>query len=132
MIELIWDRGRSGTATAQSGASITVGDASDFSPDDLLAASAAGCLMRTFLQESSEARVPILSYASASHVEAPERSGPARVVIRCYVVAAEGSSPSEIQSLLRTSVTESPICRLLGDGVTCQADIRCLCGACAS
>lgn len=132
MIELIWDRGRSGTATAPSGASITVGDGSDFSPDDLLAASAAGCLMRTFLQESGEARVPILSYASASHVEALERSGPAHVVIRCYVVAAEGSSPSEIQGLLRKSVAESPICQMLGAGVTCQADIRCLRGACAS
>ena len=132
MIELIWDRGRSGTATVQTGASITVGDASDFSPDDLLAASAAGCLMRTFLQESSEARVPILSYACASHVESVEHSAAARVVIRCYVVAAEGSSPSEIRALLRLSVAESPICRMLGDGLMCQADIRCLCGACAS
>ncbi|HYN10928.1 MAG TPA: OsmC family protein [Vicinamibacterales bacterium] len=132
MIELIWDRGRSGTATPPGGASITVGDASDFSPDDLAATAAAGCLMRTFLRRAEEVRVPILSYASAAHVESPKGTGPAQVVIRCYVVAAEGSSAPEIQSLLRESVSQSPICRMLGDCVTCQADIRCLCGARAS
>lgn len=130
MIEFIWDRGRSGTATAPNGASITIGDAADFSPEDLIAAAAAGCLMRTFLRRADEAGMPILSYASASHVGAPERDRRCRVVIRSYVVVPESVWPQAVDDLLSDSITQSPICGMLGNSVTCQADIRRLCGAC--
>ena len=129
MVELIWDKDRSGTATAPTGASITVGGRSDFSPDDLLAAAAAGGLMETFLDRAAGADVSILSYASASHVTDPGQEP--RVVIRCYVVTTEGASPVDVERLLRASLHDSPVCRMLRDAVTCQADIRCLCGACA-
>lgn len=131
MIEFIWDRGRSGTATAPNGASITVGDAADFSPEDLIAAAAAGCLMRTFLRGADEADMPILSYASASHVGPSESDAHRRVVIRTYVVVPESASPRAVGDLLRDSITQSPICGMLGNSVTCQADIRRLCGTCA-
>jgi uncharacterized OsmC-like protein len=132
MVELIWDRGHSGTITAPSGASVTVGESSDFSPEDLAATAVGGCVMRTFLQRAEESHVPILSFATTADVEPCDRGGYARIVARCYVVAAEGASHRRIQELLRESVSESPICRMLGERVTCQADIRCLCGACAS
>ena len=129
MVELIWDKDRSGTATARTGASMTVGERSDFSPDDLLAAAAAGGLMEAFLDRAAGADVSILSYASASHVTDPGQEP--RVVIRCYVVTTEGASPADVERLLRASLHDSPVCRMLGDAVTCQADIRCLCGVCA-
>jgi uncharacterized OsmC-like protein len=131
MIELIWDRGRSGTVTAPSGASVTAGESSDFSPEDLAAAAVAGCLMRTFIQRAEDSAVPILSFAVASEVQ-PDDPRRARVDVRCYVVAAEGASHRRIEELLEESVSESPVCRMLGELVTCQMDIRCLCGACAS
>ena len=131
MVELIWDKNRSGTATAPTGASITVGERSDFSPDDLLAAAAAGGLMEAFLDRAVGADVSILSYASASHVALTGLGQEPRVVIRCYVVTTEGSSTADVERLLRASLHDSPVCRMLGDAVTCQADIRCLCGACA-
>jgi hypothetical protein len=132
MNELIWDRGRSGTATAPSGASVTVGEASDFSAEDLAATAVAGCVMRTFLRRAEDSRVPILSFATASDVEPGDPPGQSRVVLRCYVVAAEGASHHQIEALLCESIGESPVCRMLGERVTWQADIRCLCGACAS
>jgi hypothetical protein len=131
MVELIWDKDRSGTATAPTGASITVGERSDFSPDDLLAAAAAGGLMETFLGRAAGADVSILSYASAAHVTPTGPGHESHVVIRCYVVTTEGGSPADVERLLRASLHESPVGRMLGDAVTCQADIRCLCGACA-
>jgi organic hydroperoxide reductase OsmC/OhrA len=131
VIELIWDRGRSGTATAPTGASITVGEASDFSPDDLIAAAAAGCLMRTFLARASAAGVPVLSYASASHVETSGGVKTPQVMIRCYVVTTDSTSAPGVDELLLESLRESGVCQLLGDAVTCQADIRRLCGVCA-
>ena len=131
MVELIWDKDRSGTATAPTGASMTVGERSDFSPDDLLAAAAAGGLMETFLDRAAGADVSILSYASASHVNPTGPGQAPQVVIRCYVVTTEGASPADVERLLRASLHDSPVCRMLRDAVTCQADIRCLCGACA-
>jgi uncharacterized OsmC-like protein len=131
VIELIWDRGRSGTATAPAGASVTVGDDADFSPDDLAAAAAAACLMRTFLERGEQAEIPVLSYASAAHLETTDPTRPPHVVIRCYIVTAESVRESEIRRVLAESVGASAICRLLGDRLTCQADIRRLCGLCA-
>jgi organic hydroperoxide reductase OsmC/OhrA len=130
MIEFIWDRGRSGTATAPNGASMTVGDAADFSPEDLIATAAAGCLMRTFLRRADEAGMPVLSYASAASVGLDERDARPHVVIRTYVVVPESVPTREVEHLLHDSLTQSPIGGLLVDRVTCQADIRRLCGAC--
>ena len=73
MIELVWDEERRGTGTTASGASLDVGDAAEWSPVDLLALAAAGCVMRTFLQVAAEEHVPVLGYLSTSVVGALRR-----------------------------------------------------------
>ena len=130
MVELIWDKERSAIVTVPTGASITVGDSSDFSPEDLLATAAAACLMRAFLGRAQAAGMPILSYASASYVEG-RRSESARVILRCYVVIGEDGSPDDVRRLLKESLQESPVCSVLAGATECRADIRRLCGTCA-
>lgn len=131
MIELIWDKERSAIATAPGGASITVGERSDFSPEDLIATAVAGCLMRAFLELAHARGASILSYASASHLDAPRSDRTPRVEVRCYVVAAEESSQVQIEQLLLEALRQSPLCRMLEGRIDCRADVRRLCGACA-
>lgn len=130
MVELIWDAARTGTVNAPMGRSITVGDGADFSPEDLVAASVAGCLMRTFLDLADETGIPVLSFGSASEVDTSE--DPSRVIVRCYVVVTDSVPDQTIRRLLQESVGVSPVCRMLGGRIVCQPDIRCLRGACAS
>jgi uncharacterized OsmC-like protein len=130
VVELIWDAGRTATANAPVGTTITIGDGGGFSPDDLLAAAAAGCLMRTFLDLADQTGVPVLGYGSAADVDAS--ADPPRVVVRCYVVTTDGVPERTIRRLLRESIGASPVCRMLGGRLLCQPDIRCLRGACAS
>jgi organic hydroperoxide reductase OsmC/OhrA len=130
-MELIWDKERSAIVTAPSGASITVGDTSDFAPEDLVAAAAAGCLMRTFLARAQAHGASVLSYASASYVGSTRPGSAPRVEIRCYVVTAEETSQLEIERLLSESILDAPVCRMLDGRIDCRADVRRLCGACA-
>lgn len=132
MIELVWDAKRLGTATAPSGASVTVGDCADFAPEDLLAMAAAGSVMRTFLELAERREVPILSYAATAHVEPASEGLRPRVAVRSFVVASEDVQRSDIMRLLEEATAASPVCRMLGDRVTHWLDIQCLCGACAS
>lgn len=124
MVELLWDAGGTGTAIAKTGTAITIGQGADFSPEDLVAAAAAGCLMRTFLKLAGQAGVPVLSYGSASAVDAS--GGLSHVLVRCYVVTTGDTSDQTIRRLVRESVSASPVCRMLGGRVQCQLDVRCL------
>jgi organic hydroperoxide reductase OsmC/OhrA len=127
VIELIWDKDASATVTGPSGASMTVGETSDFSPEDLTAVAAAACLMRTFLARARSRGESVLSYASTADVDVT-RPGIPRIVIRCYVVTTEGGAPSEIEAMLRESLRLSPVCRMMEGSVECDADVRRLCG----
>lgn len=129
MIELIWDAASVGTATTTAGASITIGDAADFAPEDLVAVAAAASLMRTFLKLADAAGVPVFSYAAASHVES-SGSASSHVLVRCSVVSSGDVSEAELRRLLQEATDASPVCRMLAGRVVCQADVRCLCGAC--
>jgi uncharacterized OsmC-like protein len=130
VIELIWDAASTGTAMTSAGASITIGDAADFSPEDLVAAAAAGCLMRTFLKLADTAGVPVFSYAAASQVESSESASSSHVLVRCSVVSSGDVSEAQLRRLLREATDASPVCRMLAGRVVCQADVRCLSGAC--
>jgi uncharacterized OsmC-like protein len=123
MIELIWDSGRLATTTAPSGASATVGEGADFTPDDLIAIAAAGCLMQTFLRLAEEARLPLLSYAATARVAAGASALP-RVVIRSFIVVAEPAVEGHVRDLLNQAYEASPVCRMLGDRVSCETDVR--------
>jgi uncharacterized OsmC-like protein len=130
VVELIWDARRTATANAPGGTTITVGSGGGLSPEDLLAAAAAGCLMRTFLDLADETGVPVLSYGSASEVDAS--GDPSRVLVRSYVVTTDDVPEQTIRRLLRESVNASPLCRMLGGRLQCQPDVRCLRGTRAS
>jgi organic hydroperoxide reductase OsmC/OhrA len=130
MVELVWDVGRAGTATAPSGASTTVGEDASFSPDDLLAMAAAGCHMRTFLRLAGEAGVPVLSYAAAAQVEPGGAPAALHVRIRAYVVAPGSASEAQLADLLDRAARMSPVSQALGDRIRFQSDIRVLAGPC--
>jgi organic hydroperoxide reductase OsmC/OhrA len=127
MIELVWDAERAGTATAPSGVSVTVGEDAHFAPDDLLAMSAASCLMRTFLRLAEEANLPILSYTATARTEFGCEDGDLpRVSIHTYLVAATNDEQRALQQLARRSVSLSPILQLLGDRAAVTSDVRVL------
>ncbi|MGE5833539.1 MAG: OsmC family protein [Acidobacteriota bacterium] len=130
MIELIWDAASTGTATTSAGASITIGDAADFSPEDLVAVAAAGCLMRTFLKLADAAGVPVFGYAAVSQVESSGSASSSHVLVRCSVVSSGDISEAQLRRLLQEATDASPVCRMLAGRVVCHADVRCLCGEC--
>jgi uncharacterized OsmC-like protein len=126
MIELVWDAGRFGTATTPSGSTAIIGEDADFSPDDLLAMSAAACLMRTFLRMAAEAGVPVLSFIVTGRVE-PAPEGP-RVALRSFVAEPAGTTDGRALQLLSDAVLGSPVCRMLGGHVIHTPVIQMLCG----
>jgi len=127
MIELVWDADRLGTATAPSGATMTVGEHAHFSPDDLLAMAAASCLMRTFLRLADEGAARILSYAATAQAAPACASDAApHVTIHAYLVAPAGTDTRDLEDRFRRSTQVSPITRLLGDRVTATAEVRVL------
>ena len=128
MIELIWDVDRRGTVTAPSGACFDAGDrAASFSPDDLMAAAAASCLMRTFLQLAAEGQVVVLSYAANAHVESGRGPLRPRVHVRVYVTASEGTDCRRITLLCEQAAHISPVAQMLGERLRVEHDVRALC-----
>ena len=128
MIELIWDVDRRGTVAAPSGASFDAGDRASFSPDDLMAAAASSCLMRTFLQLAAEGQVAVLSYAANAHVESGRGPLRPRVHVRVYVTASEGTDSRRITLLGEQAAHISPMAQLLGERLRVEHDVRVLCG----
>jgi hypothetical protein len=132
MIELVWDSGRLGTATAPSGASATVGDRADYDPDDLLGMAAASSVMRTFLELAEPRDLPILSYAATAYVESPANGRKPCVHVCSFVVASDTVKQSDVLRVLEIAVATSSICRMLGDRIAHSSEIRCLSGACVN
>jgi organic hydroperoxide reductase OsmC/OhrA len=126
MIELVWDLDRRGTAASSSGASVCVGEDAAFTPEDLVAAAAATCVMRTFMQLAAEGSVPVLSYTAVAHVESGR--GPIRphVFVRECVLAPDDAQASRVIRLCEQAARVAPVAQLLGDRLTVQADVRIL------
>jgi len=127
VIELVWDSGRTGTATAASGATVAVGDDARFSPNDLLAAALAGGLMRTFLQLAAEAGQPILSYVATAHAESSVPASP--VVVHIYLLAPAGADAKTLANLCARSGQLSPLAQRLAQAPTVTCEVRVLCGS---
>ena len=125
MIELVWDAEQSGTALTSSGSCAVVGERAQFSPEDLVCMGVASCLMRTVVQRTDEAGIPILSYAATAQVTSPDGEAP-RITVHGYVVASSGAAPHTVDHLCRSSVAHSPVARLLGDRLTATWDVRVL------
>jgi organic hydroperoxide reductase OsmC/OhrA len=127
MIELVWDAGRFGTATAPSGAQVTVGEDAHFTPDDLLALATSSCLMRTFLRLTESEQPPILSFAATARpAPACETGASAGVTIHVYLVVSAASDAAAVRDRFHRSVRVSPIAQLLGDRLTVTSDVRVL------
>jgi len=126
MIELVWDTEQAGTAIAPSGASAIIGEGAPFSPEDLLAMAAAGCLMRSLLALATKAGVTLMSYAATAQVGAHDATGEPQIVVHGYVVASSGCDEHLVHQLCRASVQRSPMARLLGPRLTSTWDIRVL------
>lgn len=127
MVELVWDEDRLGTATGQSGISVSVGEAAHFSPDELLATAAASCLMRTFLRMADEAGIEVLGYsANAKASPACEADAAPAVAVHVYIVAPTEDARAGLLDLAGKSVRVSPIARLLGERLEATAEVRVL------
>lgn len=126
MIELMWDAGHYGTATAPSGASLCVGENVGFTPEDLLAAAAAACFMKTFLHEAAAADVPILAFTASAHVEPRHDSTVPVVHVRSFVVGPSHASEDRLRDLIALAERTSPIAQVLGDRATWKSDVQIL------
>ena len=129
MIQLIWDDHRRGTATAPSCRSVTVGEGANFSPEDLLAMAGASCLMRTFLQLTEEAGIPILGFTATASLDSADVARPSRVHVQSYVVAPQEACGEDLDQLFTAAVRTSPIARLLENRLAVTSEIRILCSA---
>jgi organic hydroperoxide reductase OsmC/OhrA len=114
VIELVWDAGRTGTATASPGAVLSVGEGTAWSPENLLALSAAACLMRTFLRLAADQHVPVLGYVAAASLEA-DSPGTSAIRVRSCVVVPTAIATSQALELCHRATVASPVAALLGD-----------------
>ena len=114
MIELVWDSARRGTATTSTGTTLAVGEDVSWSPENLLALSAATCLMRTFLRLASGEGVPVLGYVAAARLEPGAVSTGTVSVTSCVVVPA-GVLAEQVADLCSRTAAASPVASMLGD-----------------
>jgi organic hydroperoxide reductase OsmC/OhrA len=114
VIELVWDADRTGTATAPTGAVLKVGEGVAWSPENLLALSAATCLMRTFLRMAADEHVDVLGYVAAASLE-PGIPLAQAVRVRSCVVVPTGVPTSRVLDLCCRATTASPVATTLGD-----------------
>jgi hypothetical protein len=125
MIELVWDLGHSGTATSPSGATVSVGGGTQFSPDELLATAVASSVMGTFLDLAREARCPILSYVATAHGELSLPASP--LVVHVYLLAPAGADARALADLCTRSAQMSPVAQRLALPPTVTCEVRVLC-----
>jgi len=114
VIELVWDAGCAGTATAPSGAVLTVGEDVAWSPENLLALSAATCLMQTFLRMASDEHLRVLGYVAAANLE-PGTDSARTVRVRSCVVVPTDVPTSRVLDLCSRATAASPVATMLGD-----------------
>jgi len=114
VIELVWDSARRGTATTSTGTTLAVGEGVAWSPENLLALSAATCLMRTFLRLASDDGVPVLGYVAAARLE-PGAASTATVSVTSCVVVPAGVLAARVADLCSRAAAASPVASMLGD-----------------
>lgn len=130
MVELVWDAAGAGTATASSGATVSVGDGAAFSPAELLATAAAGCLMRTFVAMAQQEEQPILGFVATSHLDTDRMGDPAPTLeMSVCVVGKDDAPPGVMKRLLDRALEASPVARALGPRVRVRLIVHRLCGA---
>ena len=69
--------------------------------------------------------LPAAAYAATADIQ-PAAGGLPGVVLRSYVVASGEVGPSELIVALRDACRSGPICRMMGDRLSCHYDVRVL------
>ena len=120
-IQLVWDRGSTGTAQCGCGCGISVGAAGEWTPERLLTAAVESSVMTNFLGLAEAARLEVLGYVSAGGVVAePGEAGRLRVVMRpCVSVGDEKDVPS-VHRFLAAARDASPIVQSLEIEITVE------------
>jgi organic hydroperoxide reductase OsmC/OhrA len=124
MVELVWDDRTVGTATTPRGRSILVGDAAEFSPDELLATAAASCLMRTLVRLADGAGIKLLGFTAGADVNGDcQRGDVPSVHLWVHLVVSDAVPAPRIAALWTRAVRQSPLARLLGGRLVIEHDI---------
>ena len=113
-IELIWDRGSTGTAQTASGRRLDVGGNDTWSAERLLMAAAESAVMTSFLGLAEEQGLDVLGYMSSAGTEVVAGSPPSlRIDVRPCVVVANPADVARAQALLPRVLDCSPVARAL-------------------
>ena len=121
-IQLVWDRGGVGTAQAESGGSISIGPADEWTPERLLTAAVESSVMTNFLRLADEAGLEVLGYVSAGEASLDAGgTGRIKVVVRPCVSVRDEHAVEAVHRFLAAARAASPIVRILGDAMTLEA-----------
>ena len=113
-IELIWDRGCTGTAQTASGRRLDIGGNDTWSAEQLLMAAAESAVMTSFLGLAEEQALDVLGYMSSAGAVAADAKAPTlRIVVRPCVVVARPADVARAQALLAHTLDHSPVARAL-------------------
>jgi uncharacterized OsmC-like protein len=123
MIELVWDQQGAGTATAASGHCVAVGEGAEFSPDELLAASAAACLMRTSVRLATASGVDLLGFTATAQLNTDATLPAPRIDVRARMVTSDEVPEARMLGLWNRVLRESPVARLLGAGLCAEIEV---------
>jgi len=123
MIELVWDQQRAGTATSASGRCVAVGEGAEFSPEELLATSAAACLMRTSVGLAASSGVDLLSFTATAWLNTGDTAPAPRIEVRARMVISDEVPEARMLDLWNRALRESPVARLLGAGLCAEIEV---------
>lgn len=129
MIELVWDQQRAGTATSASGRCVAVGEGAEFSPEELLATSAAACLMRTSVGLAASSGVDLLSFTATAWLNISDMLPAPRVDVRARMVISDEVPEARMLGLWNQALLESPVARLLGAGLCAEIEVTRICAS---
>jgi organic hydroperoxide reductase OsmC/OhrA len=123
--ETVWNAGLAGTAMADKGRSLRVGNDGDWTPEHLLLLAAESCYMSTLLTLARESGLDILGYVSKSHLHPHPRNGdaPALVLMPCVVVRSEDDA-QRVAHLAGQVPRRSVVANLLADRLRVTLDVR--------
>jgi hypothetical protein len=123
-IQLVWDRGCACTVQAESGCSISVGPAGEWTPERLLTAAVESSVMTNFLRLADGAGLEVLGYVSAGEATfEPGGAGRIRIVVRPCVSVRDQTDVEAARRFLEAARASSPIVRVLGDTTTLEAEV---------
>jgi organic hydroperoxide reductase OsmC/OhrA len=128
--QVIWDSGQVASGVIEGGMSLRVGAPAGWSPEELLALSAGGSFMRTFLDLAQGNQLEVRGYVSTIHLEVqPDPTDGPRVTICPCVMIASADRIADARHLCGEAVRQGSITRLLGARLCVDCEIRTIAGA---